>query len=337
MHERGVAIEHRLGLLVRAFRRITPGGPRRRPRRRRAARLGVREERASFGVVDTSVVAALGQERRHARAVGRERHLFVLGERGEDQVETLLEPEGVRHGVPLLPREHELQPVEQRLAHRAVVQGEKLFAQLGVPRAQAEQVVALNLLEHLLAQRRRRRVRSRVRLGVPLERAQRVKRPEELLLPLRGLRHLAPEPSQVRELGQEQNRLLHRERTGTVRLGERRRRFRLFRVLRLLRLDILLLLNVVRAVLRVVRAVLRLSVVLVLVASSLLGGSLLARRLRAGALLPAARAGALLPSARLRRRRLLLLLLRLFPLRVRLHGVAVRAARRLLRVRGLAF
>ena len=47
-------------------------------------------------------------------------------------IQTLLEPERVRHGVPL-PGEDVLQTMEQRFAHGGVVQLEKLLVQLRVP------------------------------------------------------------------------------------------------------------------------------------------------------------------------------------------------------------
>ena len=132
----------------------------------------------------------------------------------------MFEPERVRHGVPLLSREDVLESVEQCLAHGAVVQLEELGVEVGSATAKPQKVVALNLAEHLLAKRD---------VVVALRGAQRVQSAQELLLPLRRLRHLAAHAREVREFGEEEDGFLRGERArsvGIVRAGVQRWRRR---------------------------------------------------------------------------------------------------------------
>mmetsp|Transcript_5293 Transcript_5293/g.19056 ORF Transcript_5293/g.19056 Transcript_5293/m.19056 type:complete len:807 (+) Transcript_5293:4168-6588(+) len=200
--ERGVTVQQRGGLLQR--RRAGVLRPRRALGRRRRLR-----------------VVPGGEQRRDLRAVRRERDLLLLREDGEDQIEALLQPERVRHRVPLLPGEDVLQTVEQRLSDGGVVELEKFRAELRVPRPQPEEVVPLHLDEDFLSQRHRVRAAGR---------AQRVERSEKFLLPLRRLRDFAPETREVRELAEKQHGFLRAERPGSVRIGRVRVRDGGFRV-----------------------------------------------------------------------------------------------------------
>ena len=190
-HEGGVPRQHLRSLLVR---RAVPA----RSLLRRLGRFGL-----WIGWVHR-------QQRRALRAVGRQRDVILIRQRGEDEVQALLEPERVRHGVPLLSREDVLEAVEERLPDGSVVQLEELTVQVGSTAAKSEEVVALNLAEDLLAQGH---------VVVALRGAQRVQRAQQLLLPLRRLRHLASHAGQVRELGEEEHRLLSGERTRSVGIG----------------------------------------------------------------------------------------------------------------------